>query len=53
MDKPTRAEQMALITAILSSGIVFLDQTALNVAIPAIQQSFDANINAIQWMHNI
>ena len=46
-------ERMALLLAILSSGIVFLDQTALNVAIPAIQNSFDANINAIQWIHNI
>ena len=53
MEKPTRVEQMALIVAVLSSGIVFLDQTALNVAIPAIQQSFEANLNAIQWIHNI
>ena len=44
---------MALVIAILSSGIVFLDQTALNVAIPAIQQSFGATINEIQWIHNI
>ncbi|MGB1251170.1 MAG: MFS transporter [Candidatus Promineifilaceae bacterium] len=44
---------MALLLAILSSGIVFLDQTALNVAIPAIQNSFNANINAIQWIHNV
>ena len=46
-------EKMALAIAILSSGIVFLDQTAVNVALPAIQESLNADISALQWILDI
>lgn len=47
------AEKMALTIAILSTGIVFLDQTAVNVALPAIQKSLNADISALQWIIDI
>ncbi len=47
------AEKMALTLAILSSGIVFLDQSAVNVALPAIQSSLNADIGALQWILDI
>ncbi len=46
-------EKMALTLAILSSGIVFLDQSAVNVALPAIQKSLNADIGALQWILDI
>lgn len=46
-------ETMILLIAVLSSGIVFLDQTAINVALPAIQRSLNADFGALQWILDI
>ena len=46
-------ETMVLIIAVLSSGIVFLDQTAINVALPAIQDALKADFGALQWILDI
>ncbi|MFT5195356.1 MAG: EmrB/QacA subfamily drug resistance transporter, partial [Candidatus Promineifilaceae bacterium] len=46
-------EKMALTIAILSTGIVFLDQSGVNVALPAIQKSLNADIGALQWILDI
>lgn len=47
------SEKMVLAIAILSTGVVFLDQTAVNVALPAIQDSLNADIGALQWILDI
>lgn len=44
--------QLLLGVTILISGIAFFETTAINVAIPAIQKTFDANISLIQWAIN-
>ncbi len=46
-------ETMVLAIAVLSSGIVFLDQTAINVALPAIQSALNADFGALQWILDI
>ncbi|MEM7332287.1 MAG: MFS transporter [Chloroflexota bacterium] len=46
-------EAMVLTIAILSSGVVFLDQTAVNVALPAIQTALNADFGALQWILDI
>ena len=52
--KSTRfTEAMVLSIAILSWGIMFLDQTAVNVALPAIQSSLKADFGALQWILDI
>jgi EmrB/QacA subfamily drug resistance transporter len=38
-----------LVTSVLGSGMAFLDGTAVNVALPALQRSFSANLSALQW----
>lgn len=37
---------------ILASGIVFLDGTVVNVALPAIDRSLDAGLAGLQWIVN-
>ncbi len=52
--KSTRfTETMILAVAILGTGMVFLDQTAINVALPAIQQSLNADVGGLQWILDI
>ena len=41
---------MTLVAAILGSGIVFLDQTVVNVALPAIRSDLDTGLVAQQWV---
>ena len=38
--------------AIVGSGMVFLDSTIVNVALPAIGREFDASTSALQWIIN-
>src|SRR3954470_15401975 len=38
--------------AIVGSGMVFLDSTIVNVALPAIGRDFDASTSALQWIVN-
>ena len=52
----TRAERMtpvkrcALVASILGSGIVFLDSTIVNVALPAIRSSLHGGLAEQQWV---
>src|SRR4051812_46740556 len=41
-----------LVVAIVGSGMVFLDSTIVNVALPAIGREFDASTGALQWIVN-
>ncbi len=50
MSPQTRA---ALIVAAIGSGVIFLDQTALNVALPTIQKTFQIELADLQWIVNI
>ena len=47
-DKGTR--RTALIASILGSGIVFLDSTVVNVALPAIRSNLHGNLADQQWV---
>ena len=46
-------EAMVLLVTILGTGMVYLDQTAVNVALPAIQLDLKADIGGLQWMVDI
>ncbi|MGB0386526.1 MAG: MFS transporter [Ardenticatenaceae bacterium] len=46
-------ETLVLIVAVLGTGMVYLDQTALNVAIPAMQAGLNADIGGVQWIIDI
>lgn len=39
-----------ILAAVLGSGIVFLDGTVVNVALPAISTDLDASVRGLQWM---
>jgi EmrB/QacA subfamily drug resistance transporter len=39
-----------LANSILASGMVFIDGTVVNVALPALQQAFDAGVAQAQWV---
>jgi EmrB/QacA subfamily drug resistance transporter len=43
-------KRLILIAAILGSGIVFLDGTVVNVALPAIQDDLGASLASQQWV---
>jgi EmrB/QacA subfamily drug resistance transporter len=43
-------KRIALVACILGSGIVFLDSTVVNVALPAIRKSLHAGFDAQQWV---
>ncbi|MCS7002479.1 MAG: MFS transporter, partial [Dehalococcoidia bacterium] len=45
-----RARQLTLLACILGSGIVFLDGSAINVALPAIERDLQAGLAAQQWI---
>jgi EmrB/QacA subfamily drug resistance transporter len=45
-----RTKRLALIAAILGSGIVFLDSTIVNVALPAIRSSLHGGLAEQQWV---
>jgi EmrB/QacA subfamily drug resistance transporter len=58
---PARAEGISfestpghwvLAVAVLGSGMVFLDGTVVNVALPVIGRDFDASTSALQWILN-
>lgn len=46
-------ESMVLLVTILGTGIVYLDQSALNVALPAIQVDLHADLSGLQWVTDI
>jgi EmrB/QacA subfamily drug resistance transporter len=39
-----------IIAAVLGSGVVFLDGTVVNVALPAISRDLHASVRGLQWM---
>ena len=47
---PTAARRWTLVAAILGSSLAFVDSTVVNVALPAIQHSLDANAAQAQWV---
>lgn len=46
------AEHFALLLAVLGTGMVFLDETAVTLALPNLQRNLGANIGAVQWIWN-
>jgi len=45
-----RDKRLTLVACILGSVIVFLDQTVVNVALPALRRDLDAGLSAQQWV---
>ena len=45
----TPASRWVLAATVLGSGIVFLDGTVVNIALPAISKSLDAGTSGLQW----
>jgi EmrB/QacA subfamily drug resistance transporter len=45
-----RAKRLTLIACILGSAIVFVDQTVVNVALPALRDDLDASLAGQQWV---
>ncbi|MGC5378564.1 MFS transporter [Micromonospora sp. DT68] len=48
----TAAGRGTLLAAVLASGMVFLDSTVVNVALPKLGQDLDANVADLQWTVN-
>jgi EmrB/QacA subfamily drug resistance transporter len=42
--------RFVLAATILGSGMAFVDGTVVNVALPALQQAFDAGVAQVQWV---
>ena len=51
-DKPCSRNQggWVLVATILASSMAFIDSTVVNVALPALQTSFDASVVGVQWV---
>jgi EmrB/QacA subfamily drug resistance transporter len=45
-----QARPWVLANSILASGMVFIDGTVVNVALPALQQAFDTGVAQAQWV---
>ena len=50
MAADARTKRLTLVAAILGSGVVFLDGTVVNVALPAIRDDLDTGLAAQQWV---
>ena len=50
MIKQMTRQTRALIATILGSGVVFLDGTIVNLALPEISSEFDAGFSDLQWI---
>jgi EmrB/QacA subfamily drug resistance transporter len=46
----TAQGRWVIVAAVLGSGVVFLDGTVVNVALPAISADLDASVRGLQWM---
>jgi len=46
----TRKQRLTLIACILGSAIVFVDQTVVNVALPALREDLGASLAGQQWV---
>lgn len=49
---PRRRETFILAATIMASGMAFLDGTVVNIAIPTIQNAFQANFDSMLWVVN-
>ena len=49
----TRRQRLTLIAAILGSGVVMIDGTIVNVALPAIERDLGGGLSAQQWVSNL
>jgi EmrB/QacA subfamily drug resistance transporter len=47
---PAYCEKWILLATILGSSLAFIDGTIVNIALPAIQDAFNATINQLQWV---
>ena len=45
-----QAQRWTLVATILATGIVFLDSTVVNVALPTIDRQLDAGLSGLQWI---
>ena len=50
MTDDARVKRITLVAAIMGSGVVFLDGTVVNVALPAIVDDLDTGFVAQQWI---
>ncbi|MBL8058730.1 MAG: DHA2 family efflux MFS transporter permease subunit [Anaerolineales bacterium] len=50
---PGWIETVVLIVAVFGNGMVYLDQSALNVALPVIQRDLQADVSGLQWIIDI
>jgi EmrB/QacA subfamily drug resistance transporter len=46
-------EIMAVVVTILGTGMVYLDQTAVNVALPKLQESLNVDVAGLQWFVDV
>jgi EmrB/QacA subfamily drug resistance transporter len=46
----TAQGRWVIIAAVLGSGMVFLDGTVVNVALPALSRDLDASVRGLQWI---
>jgi EmrB/QacA subfamily drug resistance transporter len=46
----TTQGRWVIVAAVLGSGVVFLDGTVVNVALPAISRDLHASVRGLQWM---
>lgn len=52
MKKSNEFQNWVLIATILASGIVFLDGTVVNVALPTIDRQLNTGLSGLQWIIN-
>jgi EmrB/QacA subfamily drug resistance transporter len=45
-----KTQRWTLVATILATGIVFLDSTVVNVALPTIDRQLDAGLSGLQWI---
>jgi EmrB/QacA subfamily drug resistance transporter len=50
---PRFREALVLALAVLGTGMAYLDQTALNVALPAIQRELQTDLTGLQWVTDV
>ena len=50
---PRFLEAVVIIVSVLGTGMVNVDTTAVNVALPSIQTAFGIDITGVQWLVDI
>lgn len=50
---PKFLEAMVILIAVLGTSMVNIDTTAMNIALPSIQQALDVDIGGVQWIIDI